>query len=125
MNGSDLLADTNILLYVLKGNSIIGNLIKGYKIHISFISELELFAFKQISASEEQAIKHLLDYCTMVGWNENIQKEAIFLRKKTGLKIPDSLILATAVANDIPLLTADRSFEKAGKKYAEIILIEI
>lgn len=119
------MADTNILLYVLKGNSIIGNLIKGYKIHISFISELELFAFKQISASEEQAIKHLLDYCTMVGWNENIQKEAIFLRKKTGLKIPDSLILATAVANDIPLLTADRSFEKAGKKYAEIILIEI
>jgi hypothetical protein len=65
-----------------------------------------------------------LIYCNIIGWNEKIQKEAIFLRKKTGLKIPDSLILATAVVNNIPLLTADKSFEKAGKKYSEIILIE-
>lgn len=125
MNGSDLLADTNILLYILQGNKTIGDLVKGYKIHISFISELELFSFKQISSSEEQAILYLLNYCSLIGWNEKIQKEAIFLRRKTGLKIPDSLILATAIINNIPLITADKSFEKAGKKYAEIILIEM
>jgi hypothetical protein len=61
MNGNDLLADTNILLYILKGNSVIGNLVKDHKIHISFISEIELFAFKPITITEEQAIKHLLD----------------------------------------------------------------
>lgn len=124
MNGSDLLADTNILLYILQGNLTIGNLLKGYNIHISFISELELFSFKQITSTEEQAILYLLKYCSLIGWNEKIQKEAILLRKKTGLKIPDSLILATAISHNIPLITADKSFEKAGKKYAEIILIE-
>jgi len=56
MNGNNLLADTNILLYLLKGSSVIGDLVKGYKIHVSFISELELFSFRQISSSEEQAI---------------------------------------------------------------------
>ena len=125
MNGNELLADTNILLYVLQGNVRIGNLLKGYKIHLSFISELELFSFKKITESEDQAIRHLIDYCSLIGWNEKIQHEAISLRKKTGLKIPDSLILATAISTNIPLLTADKSFEKAGKKYAEIILIEM
>ncbi len=86
MNGSDLLADTNILLYILQGNKTIGDLVKGYKIHISFISELELFSFKQISSSEEQAILYLLNYCSLIGWNEKIQKEAIFLRRKNRFK---------------------------------------
>ncbi|MEO5571681.1 MAG: PIN domain-containing protein [Bacteroidia bacterium] len=124
MNGSNILADTNVLLYLLKGTSAIGNLVKGNKIHISFVSELELFSFQKISSGEQTAITHLLEYCVMIGWNEKIQKEAIILRKATGLKIPDSLILATAIVNKIPLLTADKSFEKAGRNFAEIILIE-
>src|ERR1041385_4175190 len=96
MNGSSFLADTNILLYILKGDRIIGDLVKGNQISISFISELELLSFKQITSAEEYAIKSLLQYSTIIGWNQQIQEQAIVIRRKTGLKIPDSIILATA-----------------------------
>lgn len=44
--------------------------------------------------------------------NQQIKQLAIQIRKKTGLKLPDSIIAASAEYTDVYLLTADTDFIK-------------
>ena len=41
--------------------------------------------------------------------------ELIFYRKHHKTKLPDAIIAATAVVNQIPLITADKAFEQIKK----------
>lgn len=60
MNGSNILVDTNIILYLLGGDKTIIPLLQNKKIFISFITELELLLFKKLSENEEKIIKSFL-----------------------------------------------------------------
>jgi len=44
--------------------------------------------------------------------NQQIKQSAIQIRRKTGLKLPDSIIAASAEFMGIFLLTADKDFNK-------------
>lgn len=46
MSGKEILADTNILLYLLNGNDTLMQLLHGKIIYVSFITELELIGFQ-------------------------------------------------------------------------------
>jgi predicted nucleic acid-binding protein len=46
MNGSKIFVDTNILLYFLKGDEEVIDMISDNEIVISFITELELLSFR-------------------------------------------------------------------------------
>ncbi|MEO9070495.1 MAG: PIN domain-containing protein [Ginsengibacter sp.] len=48
--------------------------------------------------------------CLIISLNNNIKKEYIELRKKYHLKLADAIIAATAIALNIPLITADKQF---------------
>lgn len=96
MNGSSVFVDTNILLYFLKGDEEVINMISDKEISISFISELELLSFQNISLDEQAAISGLLDNCHITDINTQIKELTIGLRRKTNLKLPDSIIAATA-----------------------------
>ena len=52
MNGNNYLIDTNIAIYLLSGNQKIAELLHQNNIYLSFISELELQAFKKLKQSE-------------------------------------------------------------------------
>ncbi|HMG06982.1 MAG TPA: PIN domain-containing protein [Mucilaginibacter sp.] len=56
MNGKEILVDTNILLYLLSGNDTIEQILQGKTIYISFLTELELLSFRNISEKEEKQI---------------------------------------------------------------------
>jgi len=56
MNGKEILVDTNILLYLLSGNHTIEQILQGKTIYISFLTELELLSFRNISEKEEKQI---------------------------------------------------------------------
>lgn len=108
MSGKEILVDTNILLYLLKGNDTLENLLQGKTIHISFITELELTGFGQITAKEERQIQNLLDECAIVPLNNDIKKAYVEIRKAHHLKLADAIIAGTAIALNIPLVTADK-----------------
>ena len=112
MNGNSLLLDTNVVLYLLAGDSTLAALINDKDVHISFISEIELLSFKKLSVHEEQSIKYFLADVTIVDLNPSIKKKTIAIRKEYGMKIPDSIIAATAGYHNMPLLTADKDFKK-------------
>lgn len=111
MNGNNLLLDTNILIYLLSGESSLIDILFENNCYISFITELELLSFYNIN-HENEKIQPLLDDLTIIDINNTIKSNVIEVRKKNKLKLPDSIIAATSKYLNIPLLTADLAFEK-------------
>lgn len=106
--------DTNIVLYLLSGNSTVAEIVDGSQTYVSFITQLELLGYKGISSKEQQKVKAFLADCIIVDITEEIKKNTIAIKQKYHFKLPDSIIAATAQFLDIPLLTADKGFSKLG-----------
>ena len=123
MNGNKLFADTNVLLYFLQGNPEVIEMFTNKTIFISVISELELLSFPRISEGSEEIIKSFLKNCSIVELNSEIKNLTIALRREYNLKLPDSIIAATAFYLKLPLLTADKGFSKM--KEMQIIMYDV
>ena len=94
-----------------------------YNFGISFISEIELLGYKDISESDEIKLKQLIADCFILDWNSNIKETTIALRKKYNIKLPDAIIASTSIVYGIPLVTADKGFLKI--KELDLILIKV
>jgi len=117
MNGNRLFIDTNILIYILNGNDNLVNLLEGYQLYISFITEIELLCFYNTNF-EREIINKFLNLFTIVNINEEIKSNTIKLK----IKIPDAIIASSAEFLQIPLITADKGFSKL--KNIEVIIFD-
>lgn len=111
MSGKEILVDTNIILYLLKGSDTLEAYLDGKDIYISFITELELIAPKNIPEEEEAKIAALLADCSIIPLDDSIKEKYKILRKDYHLKLADAIIASTALAMDYPLITADKQFK--------------
>ena len=75
----------------------------------SVIVRMELLSKKQITDFEEQRILGFLDDLTVIPLSEEIEEEAIALRRSTKLKLPDSIVAAASIVLDAILLTDDKA----------------
>lgn len=123
MSGNRLCVDTTILLYFLKGDLEVIEMISEMDIVISFITELELLSFPQITDSSRRAISGLLKNCHIVDINSDIKESTIMIRQQSKLKLPDAIVAATAFQSKLPLLTADKQFRTLSG--LELIVYEI
>jgi predicted nucleic acid-binding protein len=112
MNGNKLFLDTNIILYLLDGDETLAELLNGKQLYISVITELELLAYKGITAKEEKIINEFVSQCKTITINNAVKQETIRVRKTYKTKLPDSIIIATALYLDLPLITSDVEFKK-------------
>ncbi|MEX2564633.1 MAG: type II toxin-antitoxin system VapC family toxin [Cyclobacteriaceae bacterium] len=112
MNGNKLFVDTNIVLYFLKGDPEIVDLISDKDLVVSVITEIELLSFPHLTAESEQQIKNLLKDCTILDLKQEVKELTVELRRKYKIKLPDSIIAASAFIQKIPLLTSDKGFKK-------------
>jgi predicted nucleic acid-binding protein len=112
MNGNKLFLDTNIIVYFLEGDDTLASFLHGRTIYISFITQLELLSHGRITTDEEEKIEQFLSNCIVTDINPVIKKEAIRLRKRYRLKLPDSIVMATSLYHDLPLVTSDKEFNK-------------
>ena len=123
MSGNRLFVDTNILLYFLKGDQEVIEMLSDKTLVVSFISELELLSFPRITPDSEALIKGLLQNCIIIEMSPEIKELTIEFRRKSKLKLPDSIVAASSFYSKLPLLTADTDFRKIDK--LEIIIYEI
>jgi predicted nucleic acid-binding protein len=120
MNGNKYLADTNILLYLIAGNSgVIDYLIDQF--YISEIIEIELLGSKGITELQYDSRKKVINSCTITSISENIKRLTIQLKQTYTLKIPDAIIATTSIYLNLPLLTADKDFKKIREVNLSII----
>lgn len=107
-----ILIDTNVIIYVLNGNHELASLVHSKYAYLSVISELELLSFPKIDKREEFVIQSFIKEMNLIELNEVIKRETIRLRRAFGLKLPDSIIAATALYLNCPLITADSDFSR-------------
>lgn len=112
MSGDKLFLDTNIIIYLLSGDRTIADLIDQKTVYVSFITQLELLSYHGISDVEKQRVSDFLSDCVIVDINESIKATIINLRRAYRLKLPDSIIVASAIHLDLPVITSDRAFNK-------------
>lgn len=112
MNGNRFLLDTNIILYLLQGDTTLAELLYEKQLYISVITEMEILCYKGIKQKEEKSIRAFISQCKTVNINEDIKEGTITVRKQYSTKLPDSIIIATALYLDMPLVTADTDFNK-------------
>ncbi len=120
MSGNKLFLDTNIILYLLNGDQTLAELLNQKQFYISVITELELLGYKGITEEEQEVIESFVAQCKVITINNAIKKETIRIRKIYNTKLPDSIIIATALYLDLPLITADVEF----KKVEELTLLQ-
>jgi predicted nucleic acid-binding protein len=77
----------------------------------SVITEMELLSCKNITARERQQIKNFLSDFVIVNINDAIKDQTIEVKKNSHLKLPDSIIAATAIILDISFVTSDKQFK--------------
>jgi predicted nucleic acid-binding protein len=122
MNGNSLLLDTNIVLYLLNGDETLIPLLEEKNLFVSFITELELLSYKDLTHKDTENIRHFLNECTIIDVTPQIKTTTIFLRRNYHLKLPDSIILATSIWLNLPVISSDQEFKKVTE--AEIIAYE-
>lgn len=88
MNGNKLFVDTNILIYLLNGDSEITQILDGKQLVILVITELELLALPNLSKEEQDIIQQLIGECQVININSSIKKVTVELRKSRKLKLP-------------------------------------
>ena len=111
MNGNSILLDTNTVLYFLSGDETISDFIKEKKIFISIITEMELLSYSKITSKELKIISGFISEITVININNDIKETAIKIRRSSKLKLPDSIIAASSVFLQIPLITADKEIK--------------
>lgn len=122
MNGNNILLDSNIVLYLLNGEQTLIPLLEEKQLYVSFITQLETLGYKGISEKESKKIKSFLNECIIIDVNPVIKDFTIKLRQEYSLKLPDSIIIATSLYLNAPLITADTDFKKV--KELDLILFE-
>lgn len=103
---SRFVLDTNVILYFLGGR--LADSFPSGTYAISVISELELLAYPGLTSAEEQRIRAFLADVPATDLTQSVKHHAVNLRKQFGLKLPDAIVAATALALGATLLTNDQ-----------------
>lgn len=67
-------------------------------------------SFSGLTQEDEQKIQNLLLAIDRIYLTDSVRDETIRLRRKTKLKLPDAIIVASALIHDAILLTNDKDF---------------
>lgn len=113
MSGIKFLLDTNFIIGILKSNSLVLaelSLRKILSVECSYsaITRMELLGFQGITPEEESLILRKLGHFTYLPLTVEIEDRVIDLRKSGKIKLPDAIIVATALCSGIELLTLDQ-----------------
>jgi len=112
MSGNNLLLDTNIVLYLLNGEDTLIPLLEEKNLFLSFITQLELLGNRNLIPKDILKIEQFIDECTVIDITPGIKEYVVTLRQKYNIKLPDSIIMATSLWLNMPLITADHDFKK-------------
>lgn len=111
MSGYDILIDTNICIYLLNGDLVLGDLVQDETIFISAITEIELYAFCGNDADPLIALDNFIKLVNIINFGEAIKENTIIIRRESKLKLPDCIIAATAITNKMLFITSDKAFK--------------
>ena len=103
------LLDTNILIYHTKGESEIRSFLKNIslngELNISIITKIEFLGWNKHTPDGLKKCKRLIQNTRVFSVNEGVADKAIEIRQGKKIKLPDAVIAATALLNNLTLVT--------------------
>ena len=111
MNGkTNYLVDTNIIIYYLNGDKIAIDWLKEHKdrLSISIIVSMEVLSYP-FTEQEDEIVRRFLGAFRLFDLDQSIFEKTIQLRRTHKIKLPDSIIAATASCHNLTLVTRNVS----------------
>ena len=105
MNGNNALLDSNILIYLSKNELSFSILDQFTTLFISVISYMEVLGYRFNNSKEEDFVKELVSMFNVRFIDQGIAENAINIRKRYRIKLPEAIIAATANTDDLCLVT--------------------
>lgn len=108
--GKAYLIDSNVFRKYIdgelseKGKILVRDLINSNNIQISFINRIELFSWNSIGFTSK-LIKEFVILAYEFPLTEDFILKTIEIRKNVKIKLPDAIIAATAIINNLILLS--------------------
>jgi predicted nucleic acid-binding protein len=112
--GKGYLIDTSAISKYLKGNlnatqSQFLSVIMNEIIQVSFITQIELKSWNVADQELENTIENILEVGNIFGISDEIITKTIEIRRKSKVRLPDAIIVATAIVNNLTLLSTNNS----------------
>lgn len=102
------LVDTNILIYLSKKQLAFDRVAStGDKLFISVITYMEVLGYPFVNSVEKQIVEEICKSIPTIGLDKSIVDKVIRIRQSHKIKLPDAIILATALVNKFELITAN------------------
>ena len=108
--GSRFLIDTNILIYVLTkalSDRLTDKMNKIFQdsFIISVINKIEFLGWKEATPEEHQQAIDFLSNAQVLALDDPVIEKTIELKRLIKIKLPDAVIAATCLVNELDLLT--------------------
>ena len=112
MSGERILLDTNAVIALLQGHDQLANRLAAADwIGISVMTWMEFMSFPELSAEDAQLFVEACSRLEVVGLtidDRRLLELVVKVRSENQLKMPDAIIVGTAIYRDAILLTQDR-----------------
>ena len=103
-----MILDSNSIIYSIKPEfTKLRKLIAEHSPAVSAISYVEVLGYHQLTESDEQDFMDFFDTAQILPVSQAVLNQAVKLRQQRKMSLGDSLIAATAVVNDLTLITAN------------------
>jgi len=103
--------DTNTGIYYLQqqfpsvAEKFIDKILRESHPSISVISEIELLCWKTPTEQELNILKSFISHSNVIELNSSIKTKTVELRKTKSIKLPDAIIAATALSQNLTLIS--------------------
>ncbi len=113
--GKKYLIDTNAVIDFLDNKlpDKAGELMDGIDSRISVITRMELLSWPGASQEQTHILNEFINASEVLALEESVIVKAVDIRKTFKTKLPDAIISATAIVNNLSLITRNtKDFEK-------------
>jgi toxin FitB len=105
-----MLLDSNSIIYSIKPEfNHLRELIAQHNPAVSAISYVEVLGYHQLTESDKQDFIEFFSTARIIPVSQSVLEQAVKLRQQRKISLGDSIISATAIINDLTLITANIS----------------
>ena len=98
--------DTNAVIYLQKG--LLKNALPSGDYFVSVITEMELLSFHGLNSAQLDWLHQFLASVRTIPLDQNVKEIAINLRRAHRVRLPDAIVVASAISFNATLFTNDQ-----------------
>ena len=103
-----MLLDSNAIIYYVKPEfDTLRQLIAEQNPAVSAISYVEVLGYHKLTASDKEDFIEFFGTALIISVSQPVLEQAVALRQQRRMSLGDSIIAATALLNDLTLVTAN------------------